>query len=306
MVCPCAHGSGIIEQSAYPYSSGMLSANPVVSTSASAPSRFQCGSVTCGFVLFVILFCILWFFWNPRRSTTEVIVEKSKPERYGASGPGVSPSVSSRPYNQPAGQLAQVTGPAPLEPGCVNPQAPVPIEAINDSQYNTLKANNGASVPSLPKSPEVTVPLAGGGASLTGGAPIDSSTYGLSDESAEYYKTFQPISLESTMPMGWRSATNSSKCASGGDDIYNEFSRYAISPNQMKRAENMRSVLRLGESSRDGLSRTLGQRSLLRDFVTPLGPSPIGDKAMLWNDSSVRQNYIASATGRFPTVAENC
>ena len=86
--------------------------------------------------------------------------------------------------------------------------------------------------------------------------------------------------------------------------MYSEFNRYAIAPTQMKRAETMRSVLRLGELSRDGLSRTLGQRSLLRDFVTPLGPNPVGESAMLWNDSSVRQSYIAAATGRFPEVAE--
>jgi hypothetical protein len=141
---------------------------------------------------------------------------------------------------------------------------------------------------------------------MTGGAALDSLTYGLSEDSSEYYKHFKPVSLESTMPMGWRAAETVGKCPAEGEDLYSEFSRYAISPSQMKRAENMRSVLRLSESSRDGLSRTLGQRSLLRDFVTPLGPSPIGDTAMLFNDSSVRQNYIASATGRFPQVSKSC
>ena len=43
-----------------------------------------------------------------------------------------------------------------------------------------------------------------------------------------------------------------------------------------------------------------------KDKSTEEGPSPIGDNAMLWNDSSVRQNYIAAATGRFPEVAQNC
>ena len=138
------------------------------------------------------------------------------------------------------------------------------------------------------------------------GAALDDSTYALSADSSDYYRTFKPVSLESTMPLGWRAAQQPGKCADGDDELYSEFSRYSITPNQMARAENMRSVLRLSEISRDGLSRTLGQRSLLRDFVTPLGPNPIGDQAMLWNDSSVRQNYIASSTGRFPEVSQNC
>lgn len=306
MVYACAPASRLVEQTGYP--APVLPDNPVFVTTSSAPTNLSCRSSLCGFVLFFIFLGILWFFWNPRRSTTEIIVDETKPSSYGAAAgptlPASTAAVPTRPYNQPAGQMAQVTGSAPTNQDCVNPQAHVPVEAAGGKQDNP-NTHLAASNNSLSKAPQVTAPLMGA-ASWTGGAPLDSSTYGLSEESSEYYKHFKPISLETTMPMGWRSSTEPSKCSTGGEDIYNEFSRYAISPNQMKRAENMRSVLRLGESSRDGLSRTLGQRSLLRDFVTPLGPSPIGDNAMLWNDSSVRQNYIASATGRFPTVAENC
>ena len=160
------------------------------------------------------------------------------------------------------------------------------------------------ALPQIPvgvDSPRLSGALVGGN---QGGTSLDLDTYTPSQTTSEFYSVFKPVALEATMPMGWRATGPSEK--PDDTNIYNEFSRYAISPNQMKRAENMRSVLRLGESSRDGLSRTLGQRSILRDFITPLGPNPIGDKAMLWNDSSVRQNYIASTTGKFPEVSENC
>ena len=137
----------------------------------------------------------------------------------------------------------------------------------------------------------------------TGGSALDSGTYEVSEDSSEYYKHFKPMALEKTMPLGWR-GEGAEKC--GSEEVYREFGRYAVTPVQMKKAEGLRSVLRLSENSRDGLARTLGQRSLQRDFVTPLGPSPIGDAAMLFNDSSVRQNYIASATGRFPELSKSC
>ena len=309
MVYACAPASGVLGQSGYP--AAVAPENPVFLTAPPAASYLPCRSSVCGFVLFFIILGILWFFWNPRGPVAEIVVEEKRPfQGYGSAvGPDQpAPSTTAaqtRPYNQPAGQLAQATGPAPTNQGCANPQAPMDVEATNGMQYGPDNMQLAASIPSRPQAPQVTAPLAGS-TSSTGGAPLDASTYGLSEESSEYYKHFKPISLESTMPSGWRSSNDPSKCSAGVDETYKEFSRYAISPNQMKRAENMRSVLRLGESSRDGLSRTLGQRSLLRDFVTPLGPSPIGDNAMLWNDSSVRQNYIAAATGRFPEVAQNC
>ena len=158
--------------------------------------------------------------------------------------------------------------------------------------------------PSQEARPSLAVPVGVSGAfAATGGSALDSGTYEVSADSSDYYKHFKPMALEKTMPLGWR-GEGGEKC--GSEDTYREFGRYAVTPVQMKKAEGLRSVLRLSESSRDGLSRTLGQRSLLRDFVTPLGPSPIGDGAMLFNDSSVRQNYIASATGRFPEVSKGC
>ena len=223
-------------------------------------------------------------------------------QKAAASVTAKAAQASTRPFNEPQGSLPAADTALTASTGkCTNPQAPEPLASVADAQDAKMTSTPG----SIPEVPRISGAMVGVGAAVSG-SPVDGATYGISEDSAEYYKHFKPVSLESTMPMGWRTAENPGKCSAGEDDLYSEFSRYAISPNQMKRAENMRSVLRLSEISRDGLSRTLGQRSLLRDFVTPLGPNPIGDNAMLWNDSSVRQNYIASATGRFPTVAENC
>lgn len=188
-------------------------------------------------------------------------------------------SNESRPFNEPLGQLPSDHG--PLVSTCQNTTAPKPT-------VTELASVGGPTVPTSMASDL--------GASLT------ANTYSMSQETRDYYDHFQPVALESSMPQGWRTGITEENC----DPAFSEFSRYAISPKQMKKAEDMRSVLRLSEMSRDGLSRTLGQRSLLRDFVTPLGPQPVGNQAMLWNDSSVRQNYIAAATGKFPVVPENC
>jgi hypothetical protein len=256
-----------------------------------APSSQQ-GLYLIGLLLFVA-FCV-WFF-SPPCAGVYGASQGGTPQHQAADGP------PQRPFNQPHGSLPAPAAAASGNRGCANSQAkrePArgPTRAENDSW--------GAAVPTgNSQSPRVPASLF---SSTAAGSPIDDATYAASPETAQYYEHFKPVSLESTMPMGWRSPGSSAECGGADDELYGEFSRYAITPNQMKRAENMKSVLRLGELSREGLSRTLGQRSLLRDYVTPLGPSPIGDSAMLWNDSSVRQNYIASATGRFPEVAQSC
>lgn len=287
---------------------------------SSAPPSSRAAWCGAGILIVVIIFIAMFWspFWSSRSTTCygnpqgEPVVgaggaQRATPDStaqnagallaYETVGQRASQK-STRPFNEPSGQLPTLSAAQAGQPGCANPQPPQPM------QSTAGVAVAEPSVPgSLPQPPRVSGALVGGN---VGSAQIDASTYAMSPDSAEYYKHFKPVALESTMPMGWRTPNAASKCPAAEDDLYSEFSRYAISPNQMKRAENMRSVLRLSEMSRGGLSRTLGQRSLLRDFVTPLGPNPIGDKAMLWNDSSVRQNYIASSTGRFPEVSENC
>ena len=266
---------------------------------APAPSTMGGGRCLCAVGLLALVLIAIWSCWSSNDSNLFGAPLQGA-NVAGAPAAALEPATAAaqrglptRPFNSPHGKLPpneSGTG------GCSNPQAP---QAPQAPRLGADQASSGLAAMAIPG--RVSGAFAG---TVSGGAALDSLTYGLSEDSSEYYKHFKPVSLESTMPLGWRAQDGAEKCAS--EDLYSEFSRYAITPSQMKRAEGVRSVLRLSESSRDGLSRTLGQRSLLRDFVTPLGPSPIGDAAMLFNDSSVRQNYIASATGRFPEVSKGC
>ena len=276
----------------------------------------SCGRRVCFVGLLCLVLVGIWLFWSPSRRPWDGIISPHGRGHYGSAarqqraraGPDATAAnpwqdnafrSSERPFNEPGGKLPDAQGAISQKTGpCQNPQAPAPQTAGSGTKAATASSAPNAM---MAQAPQVSGAMAG-----DGGWSLDASTFAPSQDSEEYYKHFKPVSLEATMPMGWRAPQDSAKSTSGEEDVYGEFSRYAITPNQMKRAENMRSVLRLGEISRDGLSRTLGQRSLLRDFVTPLGPNPVGDSAMLWNDSSVRQNYIASATGRFPEVAQSC
>ena len=161
----------------------------------------------------------------------------------------------------------------------------------------------GATVPLDVAAPRVA---SIGGLNLPGSVEAGtalSGAFDLSEPGKEYLAAYNPRGLASVMPAGWRAdAANPAKCASTGDGSYAEFSRYSISPEAVARSENMKSVLRLSENTRQGLGRALGYQSLLRNYVTPVGPQPIGDKSMLFNDSSVRQSYIAAVTGSFPDL----
>jgi hypothetical protein len=161
----------------------------------------------------------------------------------------------------------------------------------------------GATVPLDVQAPLVT---SIGGLNLRGGAGGTSlaGAFEMTDVGQEYMAAYNPTGLASVMPAGWK--TQKPNCEGSGAGAFSEFSRYSISPEAVAKSENMRSVLRLSENTRHQLSRTLGLDSLLRNAITPIGPYPIGDKAMLWNDSSVRQGYIAASTGFFPSVSESC
>lgn len=143
--------------------------------------------------------------------------------------------------------------------------------------------------------------------SRAGGAPYQSSAFAPSEVSAEFYATFQPSSLSQMMPANWR--PNGQNCgavaaaqagASPVNTNFDEFSRYAVAPSQVQKAETLRGTIRLSELTNTRNSRTLGEPSLLRNAVTPLSPIPIGSTAFAWGDSQSRQGYIAAATGRYP------
>ena len=130
------------------------------------------------------------------------------------------------------------------------------------------------------------------------GAPYNATSFSNSEEAESYYRTFNPMSLQRAMPSNWR--TQKEGCPGKADKTYDEFSRYTISPQKTKASTALAGVMRLGTNTRQGLSRTLGPRSLLHDAVVQLSPVPIGDSAFTFLDSSVRQSYIAAAMGAFP------
>lgn len=166
-------------------------------------------------------------------------------------------------------------------------------------------------VDSAPLGP--TVPLDVGGhptVASVGGLDLQSSDRGTSLHGAfdmteagkEFMQAYNPTGLASVMPAGWRAEKPA--CQNNGDAGHAEWSRYSLSPLAVARSENLKAVMRVSENTRQGLSRTLGQQSLLRNAVTPIGPQPIGSHAFIFQDSSVRQAYIAAATGSFPSVSD--
>lgn len=185
---------------------------------------------------------------------------------------------------------------------------------INAAQPNAASGINN-SIGRAPSTPNAGMPLSdevtpAGRRSATS-APYLDDAFAPSQATAEFYQTFNPISLSSLMPANWR--PTGKNCGAVGpvsaaeaagtapaDTRFDEFSRYTIAPDQVQRAETMRGTIRLSELTNTRNSRTLGMPSLLRNYVTPTGPTPIGNDAMLWNDSQQRQGYIAAATGRYP------
>lgn len=201
---------------------------------------------------------------------------------------------------------------------CSGPKAKVPIlidEVVKRDQIVLGEtACRAVAREGLPYGDaRATVPLSAGapmvasvgGLNLPGNASTGSALSGafdMTEPGQEYMAAYNPTGLASVMPAGWRAGGLDAKAPS--NDAYAEFSRYSITPEAVARSENVRSALRLSENTRQGMGRTLGYQSLLRNYVTPVGPQPIGDKSMLFNDSSVRQSYIASVTGAFPDLGQ--
>jgi hypothetical protein len=132
---------------------------------------------------------------------------------------------------------------------------------------------------------------------------LASGAFELSDPGKEYMAAYNPTGLASVMPAGWRAPASSEEGGdSAPDKSYSEFSRYSITPEAITRSENIRSVMRFSENTRQGLGRTLGYQSLLRNFVTPVSARPLSDQSMLWNDSTIRQGYISGSGQDLPPV----
>lgn len=250
----------------------------------------------CGVVLFLILLVGgLWWLCSrssERRSSAQlpILVEEVEMELTEERPKARHQQASQKP------QLKTIYG--DMMRGCNDPKA-----AASTLAQRHPDIIGGATVPLDVAAPRVA---SIGGLNLPGSFEAGTALAGafdMTEPGKEYLAAYNPTGLASVMPAGWRAdAANPAKCASTGDGSYAEFSRYSISPEAVARSENMKSVLRLGENTRQGLGRTLGYQSLLRNYVTPVGPQPIGDKSMLFNDSSVRQSYIAAVTGSFPDL----
>lgn len=154
----------------------------------------------------------------------------------------------------------------------------------------------GAALAPVAAQPAGTAPPAGVGMLGNYGGDL----FKPSDVSQEYYDEMNPQGLRNLMPGSWRPGA---KCSGAGDDgsVFDQFARYSISPDAVRRSEGLRGMLRLQENSRNSNSRTLGTANLLGNAVIPLNPIPIGSKSFVFQDSSQRQSYIAAATGSFPT-----
>lgn len=268
-----------------------MQCNPSASYWAAGPPTASSSSGSwCGVLLFIFLLAIgLWWICSGSSKGTPLLVEEIQVKEDGPKGK-LKERIDLLAYGDAH------TGGSCSDPGVLANQA---------KDFGSVLG--GATAP-LDVGPPRVASI--GGLNLPGSAAAGTALAGafdLTEPGQEYMAAYNPTGLASVMPAGWRSSADAKgadcKAAAGaGGDSYAEFSRYSISPEAVARSENMRSVLRLSENTRQGMGRTLGYQSLLRNYVTPVGPQPIGDKSMLFNDSSVRQSYIASVTGTFPDL----
>lgn len=151
----------------------------------------------------------------------------------------------------------------------------------------------------LGASPHATMPAA---------SPFADDAFRPSEATEEFYSTFNPQSLAQMMPSHWRPGGGKQRCdaagggAEGGDEgQYSQFARYSISPEMMRRSEGLRGMMRLQENTMTTNSKTLGMPNLLQNAVTPLRATPIGSGQFVFQDSQLRQGFIAAATGAYPS-----
>ena len=268
--------SGGCPSNAYGYYSSPLGAAYASQISNSRGRGW--GSSLWGLIFFLALLYLLYSlsrgcFQGPRT----VGVEESA-VIYGPKGSEMEESLAV--YGDTSGpRCPPDSAPIPLSP----PDLVPPIEA-----YRPPQPDQGV----VPATPNIAFPA--------GGVAFDSEVFLPSEATEEYYQTFNPRDLSSAMPLSWRPSPP--QCPVEDQEAFDEFSRYAISPGQLSKSTSMAAVMRLAESTREGNSRTLGSQSLLRNAVTPTSPIPTGNSEFVFLDSSVRQGYIAAATGRFPST----
>lgn len=196
----------------------------------------------------------------------------------------------------PSAQLGTSCGLFGAARSCGDPQVVSPASKVELSELAA-----GPTVPLDVARPQVA---SIGGLNLQGNGSAGTSLQGawdLTEPGKEYMQAYNPTGLAAVMPAGWK--TKKPSCEGSGAGAFAEFSRYSITPEAVAKSENMRSVLRLSENTRQNYGRIVGYTSLLRNSVTPVGPVPIGSDAFIFNGSELRDSYIAAATGKFPDLA---
>jgi hypothetical protein len=170
-------------------------------------------------------------------------------------------------------------------------------------QAPRLRAHSAEYAPaagpaSLPADPASNLG-AGANAAPPTAAPYADDAFRPSEATEEFYSTFKPQTLAQMMPSNWRPKG----CASAGEGDegqYSQFARYSISPAMVRRSESLRGMLRMQENTMTTNSKTLGMPNLLHNAVKPLRATPIGSSQFVFQDSQLRQGFIAAATGAYP------
>ena len=138
---------------------------------------------------------------------------------------------------------------------------------------------------------------AGGIASVAGGADIRGA-YRNSAETEELFAhpKLAPVKRARVMPASWRNGVSQGPAAALSPEAQ-EFTRYAITAQQVEEALQHQGTMRLGENSRLNLSR-LGSRSLIREIVAGNpGPRRLSAHASVvpFNDSDPHELSITQS-----------
>ena len=155
-----------------------------------------------------------------------------------------------------------------------------------------------ATRPAAPGSPKASPPAVSPGASpaaqdpLQGLAPSNAAETSASfGDGANWNQGGSGPELKQLMPANWRG---------GPKDRDEAFGRLSIDPERVRQSQRSMGLVRLPQSSRGTMSRSLGQTSLIREAVTPLSSVPVGKSNFFSHDSERRLSSIYEATGSYP------
>jgi hypothetical protein len=161
-------------------------------------------------------------------------------------------------------------------------------------EVQRLAAYGSAVVPQSPVRPSEKSPRNKEEVAPASAAP---SSTGFDDPSLWADSSAGKRRLGDLMPASWRGG--SAHAAGGeGDEA---FRRLSITPEQVSQSQRAMGLVRLPQSTRAGLARSVGQSSLIREAVTPLSAVPVGKNAFFSHDSELRLSAISAATGEYPT-----